>query len=382
MKFVKTEDLKPGMRLAKPVFNKNGALLYDRNAKLTGQGVNSIYNFGLIGLYILEQAEPLPPFTEEDREFERFQTVAVFKVMDIFAQIRRGKHPANLGTLVADIISEFGSKENRINFTQNLRSADDNVYKHTVNTALLCAAISGKMTLSKKEQNDVVTAAILHDVGSLDIPEKLQIMDSDDITKQDKDAMFKYREEGIRMVRESCLLTGDVPKIMVHFLRDMRDIENGTYGKAKNTPNVLVDILKVAYQYDVLTAMKFGRDPLSDIAAYRFIKHPRNMMNQQVVAALTQAINIIPPGCTVQFENGDKGIVLTDNPDDILRPFILSFKDNQIYNLSDGKVYMEYQIKDIMKTLDNRYIMTDHYEEYIKRLKAGQGKTYKVGRRD
>ncbi len=50
MKFVKTEDLKPGMRLAKPVFNKNGVLLYDRDTKLTGQGVNSIYNFGLIGL--------------------------------------------------------------------------------------------------------------------------------------------------------------------------------------------------------------------------------------------------------------------------------------------------------------------------------------------
>lgn len=380
MKFVKTEDLKPGMRLAKPVFNKNGVLLYDRDTKLTGQGVNSIYNFGLIGLYILEQAEPLPPLSEADREFERFQTVAVFKVKDMFAQIRRGKHPTQLGSLTADIIHDYGNLKERMNFMQNLRSVEDNVYKHTINTAILCAAISGKMTLSLKEQNDLVTAALLHDVGSLDIPEKLAVKQKDELTEADIAAIYKYKEEGIRMVRDSVLLTGEVPRIMTHFLSDVRNIEAKKYHIEKNT-ETLTEILKVAYFYDVLTAMKFGEEPMSDIAAYRYLKHPRNMMNRQVVAALTQAINIAPPGCTVQFENGEKGIVITDNPDDILRPFILSFKDNQIYNLADGRTYQEYQIKDVMKTLDNRYIMTDKFKEYQERLKNGEGQTFKVGKK-
>ena len=75
MQFVKTEDLKPGMRLAKPVYNKNGVLLYDRNSKLTLPGINSISNFGLIGIYILEPAEPLPPLSREDIEFEQSQTI-------------------------------------------------------------------------------------------------------------------------------------------------------------------------------------------------------------------------------------------------------------------------------------------------------------------
>ena len=382
MKFVKTEDLKPGMRLAKPVFNKNGVMLYDRDTKLTGQGVNSIYNFGLIGLYILEQAEPLPPLTEADREFERFQTVAVFKVKDMFAQIRRGKHPTQLGTLTADIIRDYGDLKERINFMQNLRSAEDNVYKHTINTAILCAAIAGQMTLSAKEKNDLVTAALLHDVGSLDIPEKIAIKTKEELTETDIAAIYKYRDEGLRMVRDSCLLTGEVPRIITHFLADIKNIEMKKFASSSKSPETLTEILKVAYFYDVLTAMKFGEEPMSDIAAYRYLKHPRNMMNRQAVAALTRAINIAPPGCTVQFENGVKGIVITDNPDDILRPFILSFKDNQIYNLADGKTYQEYQIKDVMKTLDNRYIMTDKFKEYQERLANGEGQTFKVGRKN
>ena len=82
MQFVKTADLKPGMRLAKPIYNKMGVLLYERDTLLTMQGINSIENFGLIGIFILEPAEPVPPISREDLEFEQFQTIYVFKLKE------------------------------------------------------------------------------------------------------------------------------------------------------------------------------------------------------------------------------------------------------------------------------------------------------------
>ena len=48
MLFVKTCDLKPGMRLAKPIYNKIGVLLYERDTKLNAQGIESIKKFNLI----------------------------------------------------------------------------------------------------------------------------------------------------------------------------------------------------------------------------------------------------------------------------------------------------------------------------------------------
>ena len=57
MLFVKVDDLKPGMRLGKPIYNKNGVLLYDRDTRLTLQAIYGIKNFNLMGLYILEPAE-------------------------------------------------------------------------------------------------------------------------------------------------------------------------------------------------------------------------------------------------------------------------------------------------------------------------------------
>ena len=80
MHFVKTEDLCPGMRLAKPIYNRLGVLLYERNTELTPQGINSIRKFSLIGIYVLDPAEPLPPLSEEESHFEQFQTMYMFRL--------------------------------------------------------------------------------------------------------------------------------------------------------------------------------------------------------------------------------------------------------------------------------------------------------------
>ena len=63
MKFYKPEELKVGMRLAKPIYSKQGVLLYDRDARLTDTSIDSINKFGLLGVMILDPAEPLPPMT-------------------------------------------------------------------------------------------------------------------------------------------------------------------------------------------------------------------------------------------------------------------------------------------------------------------------------
>ncbi len=373
MIFVASENLKKGMRLAKPIFNSKGVMLYDRNSKLTKQGIDSIRNFKLIGIYVLEPAEPLPPMTDADREFERFQTMSVFTLRDILQEIRDGKRPIQLEKLTTQIIRMFGRSPKKITFTQNLRSPEDNVYKHSLNTAILTAAIYGKLDsqLTGGAQYHAVMAALLHDIGSLDIPEEIAKKRDDELSDDERGVMEFHREAGVRMIREYCDPGAEVMKNITVLLRSLKEIRTGKYRDNKKV-DFPVETLKVAYNFDVLTAMKFGEDPRSDIAAYKYLHHPMHHMNQQVVRALTSAINIVPVGCTVQFTDGNKGIVLTENPDDILRPFVLSFYDNRIYNLAEGKVYQRVQIRDVVKTMDNRYIMTDEFKKYQDAVKRGE----------
>ena len=167
MLFVKTKDLKPGMRLAKPIYNKMGVMLYERDTKLNMQGIESIHNFNLIGIYILEPAEPAPPLSEEDIAFEQFQTVSLFQLRSIMEQICNDKQPAGLNELVNKIIIAYGSLDHKLNFTQNLRSSGDFTYKHAISTAILAAMICHSMAAPYETQAACVTAALLYDIGYL-----------------------------------------------------------------------------------------------------------------------------------------------------------------------------------------------------------------------
>ncbi len=372
MIFVPTDELKVGMRLAKPIFNKRGVMLYDRDSKLTSQGITSIRNFRLIGIYVLEPAEPLPPMTDEDREFERFQTMSVFTLQEILQDIRDGRQPAKLEQLCTDILRQFGRGGGKLTFMQNLRSPEDTVYKHSLNTAILSAAIFAALSpKSKAQQRYTVMAALLHDIGSLDIPEEIAKKKSSELGEDESELIAHLREEGYRMIRENCDLDSEIMKDISYLLRDLRDMKEPAQNKSVDFQ---VETLKCAYVFDMLTAMKYGEEPRSDIAAYKYLHHPMNHINQQVVAALAHAIHIVPTGCSVVFTDGTKGIVLTENPDDILRPFVLSYRDNQVYNLADGRVYEKMQIRDVLKTMDNRYVMTDEYKKYQEALKNGEVK--------
>lgn len=80
------------------------------------------------------------------------------------------------------------------------------------------------------------------------------------------------------------------------------------------------------------------------------------MYDPQVVKALIQSINVLFPGVSVELNTGEKALVLVENEKNILRPVVLSFRDNSIVDLSLA-VNSDLEIADVMKTLDNRYIM-------------------------
>jgi hypothetical protein len=95
------------------------------------------------------------------------------------------------------------------------------------------------------------------------------------------------------------------------------------------------------------------------------------------VNALAESIHIVPASANVDLSTGDKGIVLVENPTDFMHPVILRFSDNQIYDLSDPSIAKEIQVKDIMKTMDNRIMVDEetlqHFvpDERLKKITDG-----------
>ncbi len=354
MQFVKTSDLKPGMRLAKPIYNKMGVLLYERNTRLTIQGINSIENFGLIGIFILEPAEPLPPLTREDVEFEQFQTIYMFKLKDNMDKLQDNQPPATLLELAQSIQAHYGVLDHKLNFAQMLRSSADFVYKHSISVAILTALISNGMRVTPPEKLALIIAGLLYDFGYLYVP--LAVLDKgDDLSESDQDFIQMNLERGYETIRPTYESSG-LPKLSLEIIQHTI-FENSRTVKAKEpvgNVRLLADILKVADKFDRLTAMRLSDPPISEVAAMYYLKKNSRFYNSRVLTALAQCIHILPTGSCVDLSDGEKALVLMENPDDFARPMVLKFSNNLIYDLSDPVIGKKLRVTDTMKTMDNR----------------------------
>jgi hypothetical protein len=115
-----------------------------------------------------------------------------------------------------------------------------------------------------------------------------------------------------------------------------------------------VKVLMVANAYDEFTAMCLGEDPHTELEAVRMLQSQPHRYDPEMVHHLLDSIQILFPGVCVELTTHEKGLVLRENERDVLRPMILGFDQNKVYNLDMDSVYENIQIKDIMKTMDNR----------------------------
>ena len=354
MQFIRSAELRPGMRIAKPIYNKDGVLLYERNSRLTVPAINSIRNFDLIGIYILEPAEPVPPFTKEDLEFEQAQTIYLFQLKDIFEKVYRRQPLGKLEGLVDDIIKRYGNLNHRVNFNQNLRSTHDFMYKHATSVAILSAMIGQHIELPEEDYKSLITAAILYGFGYRFLSKN--VMDKEEeFNEYDNKSKQASLEKGVSYLNVSTDPISFLPKalrVVEHYI-----LANNPERKIPPVSDdilLLTEILKVAIEFDMMTGMLMGHKPESEIIAMNSLRERKQEFNNTIVNILAQCIHIIPAGASVDLNNGEKAVVLVENHKNYLEPVILRLRDNNVYDLSEPAIQQRFQIVDLMKTMDNR----------------------------
>lgn len=364
MKFVEVGDLKTGMRLARPIYNKSGVLLFERDSRLTVQIIDNIKKFGLLGIYVLEPAEPLPPMSEEDLAFEQFQISQCFAIQDEMEKIIATGKQSRLQSIVSTIIKNYGHRDEKISFYQNLRSKDDYISRHALNTAMLCAMIAHTMNVKVDQQTQSVMAALLHDIGKQRVPAEVLFGKN---TEENEAIIYNEQLQGLEIIEN--VEGAAMKRTCMQVLRAQHDFTFS--GKVPSEMKMVsaAKILLVANRYDELTAMDLqGRSKSEVRALYEFQEHPE-FYDKGVVDALIKSIHILFAGVSIELSTGERALVLTANEDDVLRPTVLTFKNNDIIDLS-AKDNLDIRIVDIMKTLDNRYMMDN---DTLERMRQGGG---------
>lgn len=126
-----------------------------------------------------------------------------------------------------------------------------------------------------------------------------------------------------------------------------------------------MEILKVAAAFDKMTAMNYDEEPHSEIAALQYLMDTKNDFDKDAVQALVDSINFLTPSLC-WAEQWRKGACRSRGRYQCAAAVYSLFKDNRIINLADSTVGEEFQIKDVMKTMDNRHVVdNDMLKNYM-----------------
>lgn len=344
------------MRLAKSIYNKQGTLLYDRGSTLSDPIIVNIQKFGLLGVLILDAAEPLPPITPEEQKFEQLQTAYMLRLRECLIAISKGGVPTDLPMLVADIQKNFGNINHRVSFSQTIRSSEDYNYKHAVCTAILSTMIAHHLNYTSEAASSLIAAALLADFGYLYVPKNIMNKADSALTSNDLLSIEQYRQKAFALLKPDTNPYGLTPETftaLTEFLKVPRR-ENPELDITSFSLNT--KILMVADKYDRMTAMSINYEPVSSVAALRHLEGGDSIYEAFVVGALASSLSVLPVGQCVELSTHNHGMIVAENPSNMFRPRVLDLSTNKIYDLNNPKLHGILEVKDILTSLDQRYI--------------------------
>ena len=163
MRYVPLREAEPGMVLAADLYDYVGRTLIGCHCELTESYLEKLEAYGFDGIYI------------EDKLSEGIAIESV-----ITPQLRKEGQERiracdidGCRLIAKRMVEEILSCGNVSLDLTDLRSYDDYTYAHSVNVAVYCGVIGMGMGMSESELGNLVTAALLHDLGKLQIPDEI-----------------------------------------------------------------------------------------------------------------------------------------------------------------------------------------------------------------
>ncbi len=111
--------------------------------------------------------------TEQFRTFQMDYAFALNEVQALFKKIMDGKEPVfqdEMQAILDRLYKEDTSTLQTFDMLHNMRSADDPVYSHSLDVALISRFIGKWLKLSVSDQICLGICGLMHDIGKLDVP--------------------------------------------------------------------------------------------------------------------------------------------------------------------------------------------------------------------
>ena len=364
MRLFSIDELKPGMVIAKAIYDDSYRLLVGRGVALVDSMISRLKTHGFYQVYIEEPGteDIVPPEMISDkvrqqvsrtlnRSFDQITSASeirevtvkdVNRLLDEGTQYAKVINVADFKTLVRNIIDDLVYNNTAAFEAPLFRGYLGKHYEHALNTTILSLLIGKQYRFNRKEMDTLGMGGLMHDVGKMVVP---SILDKkpDELDEKERELARQHPVLGGKLLKEySQMSYTEVACVEQH-----HEYQEGSgypfkfvgtnTEPIKNRPHQrghifrIAEILVVANTYDNLMDPNVTDPPLSPMdAVEKIITMAGKELNSHVVGNAINIINIFPVGATVSITShpsedliGATGVVFKGNANYPDRPWIV-----------------------------------------------------------
>ncbi|AEG14466.1 metal dependent phosphohydrolase [Desulfofundulus kuznetsovii DSM 6115] len=303
---ISTKFLLPGMKLARPVYGKNGELLLKKGVVLTAGYVMSLRRCGILAVDV----DGLTDLSEEHRNLLEDEVRSdVMNVVRGWSQGEKRKGFERVVETVERIVDEILSGKEVIGNLTEICSADMYTYAHSVDVCVLSLTVGVKLGYSRKDLLLLGMGSLLHDLGKSRVPPEI-LNKPGKLTPGEFREIKKHPVYGYKIILESQdrIDSRSAAVILNHHERyDGTGYPRGLKGEEIDEMSA---ICAVADVYNAITTDRVYRKAYPPHEAYEMVMASGNLMfSARVVEAFLKCVLPYPPGSVVRLSNDLIGVV-------------------------------------------------------------------------
>ena len=327
MRFVASNCLREGMRLAKPLY-RNFDTMLSSGVVLTEQYINGICRCGYSGVYIEDELSEGIEVNSMISDRIRHNTVRSLKrIIDLTASGSEAKVP-DLAKQVEDLVDElFSNRDVMVNML-DLSSYDNYTCSHSLNVAVLSIVLAMGMGMTRMEKLGIGTGALLHDIGKVFVHKDI-LQKNGPLTADEFGVIKKHPQDGYNYI---ALRYPKINRNHCATILDHHEKFDGTgypNKKAGTDISIYGRICAVADVYDALSSKRPYREAMPACECVEYIMGGAGtQFDPDIVEVFTQRIAPYPVGTTVRLSNGWAGLVVENYISYSLRPKVRIYEQN------------------------------------------------------
>jgi len=329
-------DCKPGMILAKPVYNDFGTVLVGKDVMLNENLISRLILLGIESVYI---EDPRTDDIEvEDALSDKTKKLALTSIKQTFQEmfqeklLQRPLIKQDLSALfkpvLENMVNDLKANKQAMLMLSSIYVRDLYLYTHSLNVTLYSLTMGMANGYNQQQLLELGYGALLHDIGKTKIP--LSILEKKEpLTEEEFNEIQKHTIYGFEILRKEF----EIPLMAAHVAYQHHERLNGKgypRGLKGNEIQEYAKIVAIADVYDALTGYRVYKEPTLPHEALEFLYSRVDVeFDRKWLEIFRKTVAIYPLGTTVTLNSGETGIVVDINIKFPGRPIIRILEDDK-----------------------------------------------------